>query len=213
MKNLGRLLIAAALVMLAASGAWTAVTISWTDALGTHNQSLQNIDNPMYVPSDPLNIEDPYVWFGVCNVAMSQPPIQFNVTGNFIGEWGELWSQVRIEEHVSNLTQQPWDEFVIDIVNEDGEVYTKAMIEQGWNFSNDLLWAKFTAGGSQYYIQPNGVFDDTLHFYAMIPDPGAGDGTLTFTKTPSLVPEAGGIAVLLSGGLGLFSHLIRKRRA
>lgn len=211
MERMGRLLLAAALMTLVASGAWSAVTISWTDALGPHTQNLANVDNPMAAP-DPLNLEDPYVWYGVCNIAMSQAPIQFTVTGNFVGELGEIWPQVRIAQHVTNLTGKPWSEFYINIANEDGEVYTKALIEQNWSFSNDLLWAKFTADAPAYYLQPNDVFDDTMHFYAMV-DPGTGDGTLTFTKHPTMVPEVGGLAILLSGGLGLLPRVIRKRRA
>lgn len=213
MKNLGRVVLAAALLVLSASVAWSAVTISWVDALGSHTQNLQNVANPQYDPSNPMTLEDPYVWFGALNIEMSQAPIQFNVTGNFIGEWGELWAQVRIEQHVKNLTPYPWDKFWIEIVEEDGEVYTKAMLEQNWSLTTNLLYAEFTSDGAQYDIQPGEVFDDTMHFWAMVPNPMTGDGTLTFTKRPGyVIPEVGSLAVLLTGSAGLFAQIIRKRR-
>lgn len=214
MKKMGRVVvIAAALVMLSASWAWSAVTISWVDALGSHTQSLQNVANPQYDPSDPLILEEPYVWFAALDIQMDQAPIQFNVSGNFIGEWGELWAQVRIEQHVTNLTPYTWDKFFISIVDEDGEVYTKAMLEQNWNFVSDLFYVEFTSSGVEYNIEPGDVFDDTMHFWAMVPNPLIGDGTLTFTKQPGyVIPEVGGLAVLLTGGAGVLSHIIRKRR-
>ena len=62
-------------------------------------------------------------------------------------------------------------------------------------------------------IETGEVFDDTMHFWAMVPNPLIGDGTLTFTKQPGyVIPEAGGLAVLLTGGAGVLSHIIRKRR-
>ncbi len=216
MKKTGRLLLAAALLVFAASAAWGAVSISWVDALGLNTQYLVNVPNPAYNPSDPLNSEAEYIWIGVINVAMSLSPnpIQFNVSGTFIGELGLLWDQVRIEQHVTNLTPYPWSEFYIDIVNEDGEIYTKAMLEQNWSFSNTLQQVRFYADAPQYYIQPGQVFDDTMVYYAMISNPQTGEGSLTFTKRPTMIiPEAGGLAVLLTGGAGLASHLLRKRRA
>lgn len=216
MKKKGRFILATVLFLLAASAGWSAVTISWVDAMGPHSQSLANVPNPAYDPSDPLNAEAEYIWFGVVNVAMSANPnpIQFNVAGTFIGELGLLWDQVRIEQHVNNLTAYPWSEFYIDIVNGDGEIYTKAMLEQNWSFSNTLEQVRFYADGPQYYIQPGQIFDDTMVYYAMISNPQTGAGSLTFAKRPTvIIPEAGGIAILLTGGAGLASHLLRKRRA
>lgn len=216
MKQTGRFILVAALLLFAASAAWSAVTISWVDALGPHSQSLSNVPNPAYNPSDPLNAEAEYIWFGVVNVAMSlnPNPIQFNVSGTFIGELGMLWDQVRIEQHVANQTPYPWSEFYIDIVNGDGEIYTKAMLEQYWSFSNTLQQVRFHADAPQYYIQPGQIFDDTMVYYAMISNPQTGAGSLTFAKRPTMIiPEVGGIAILLTGGAGFASHLLRKRRA
>ena len=86
MKCLMRCTLVLALAAMAASCAWGAVSVTWTDGAGPQAVDLAVIANPNYDPGDPLCMELPYVWYGELNVVMSTTdPIVFSFTGNFIG--------------------------------------------------------------------------------------------------------------------------------
>jgi len=183
-------MIAAALLMLSASWAWSAVTISWTDATGPQSVALTNITNPNWA-HDLDNQEQQYCWSGAIDVAMATFPIQFNVTGNFIGANGQLWNQVRMQLNVTNqipAAPQNWDKFYIEIVGSDGKIYNPFLLHANWNWVNATSAAgEFASSASAYNILPTQVLSAGVKFWANV-DPGTGNGVLTFTGRPNCVP-------------------------
>jgi hypothetical protein len=215
MKILGHVLLGVSLILLAAGGAQCELDISWSDATGAHTVHLANtVANPDYKPpSDPQfsPLEEEYIWSAVLDVSMSTFPIQFNVTGNWVGDWGEIWDQFRADAHITNLTPYTWSDFHVDIVGGDGEIYKKTGFPSGWGLVQEPFNTTFIASAPAYYKLPGQVLDEGLVYWSNV-DWDTGDGTLTFSKRPSYVPEVGGLAVLLSGGTGLFGYWVRKRR-
>jgi len=213
MRKIGRFWFLAVVLGLMIQGcAWSAVSIWWVDAGGTHTVNLQYITNPEW-NTDPLNVEPQFVWDGVLNITMNSfSPITFTGSGNFIGDLGLAWPTVRLQQNVLNNTDKPWTDFHLGLGPTGNRFYKVWQVAQGWsatkmNYTVDFLYT-YTCGSRTL---PGQTFVDGIYLKAKT-DAG-GNGTFTLTKYPTYVPEAGTVAVLFSGALGLLSHRIRRRKS
>lgn len=213
MRNLTRAMVLTFMMMLAATCAWSAASISWTDALGSHTVPLNCIDNPDYSSSEPFNIELPFIWSASINVTMDTlSPMQFSITGNFADNNGEIWDQVRLAELVVNKTTCNWSDFHMAAQNGNGEFYNVFLIEPGWNWNSTGGNCDMAAADLQYYKAPTDTFNYGVNIWADC-DYNTGNGSITFLQYPTYpVPEPASSAVLLSGMMGLLGF-IKKRKA
>jgi len=207
-------LLVVALGLLLQAGAWSAVSVSWVDGgqSTTTTVPLTLITNPDWHSEDPLSQEPQFCWRGVLNINMvGFSPMTFVGTGNFVGNLG-LTYPVRLEQKVRNNTNEPWTDFHLDLTG--GVLQKISGIPEGWSVDLwdsgcDLFWDEFTPGCPLINIGTD--LEDVVYINATTDS--AGNGTFNLDKYPTYVPEAGTLAVLLSGGMGLLTYRIRRRKS
>jgi len=200
----------AVMLALTQAVAWSAVSISWTDANGPQIVNLQYITNPEW-STDPLCVEPQFVWGGVLNINMTSfSTMTFTGTGNYIGDFGVAWPTVRLQQNVTNNSDKPWTDFHLGLGPTGNRFYKVWQFQQGWTFTKLNYTCDFDCNGGPR-VMPGQLFVDGIYIKAKT-DAG-GNGTFTLTKYPTYVPEAGTAAVLFSGGLGLLSYRIRRRKS
>ena len=212
-------LLAVVLVVMAQVGAWSAVSISWVDGgqSTTTTVPLQFITNPQWDPSDEDTQEPEFVWNGVLNVNMvSFSAMTFTGTGNYIGALGLSWNTVRLQQNVTNNTDKPWSDFHLGLGPTGNRFYKVWQLPENWSPTQGIYTCDFESNYREPVdpgarIERGQVFVDGIYLKAKTNT--AGNGTFSLTKYPTYVPEAGTAAVFLSGGLGLLSYRMRRRKS
>ena len=212
-------------LVLAQAGVWGAVSVSWTDSVGYHNESLQCLWNPEY-DGMPWSLEKKYAWQGAISVVMdTMGPIQFTVSGNF---WGggtgldhDIWYQVRIEQTVLNMTGRAWNGFWLDTQN----LTPDPNPTRNPTFYTVYQWIPYDWDA---YIWPGGMhetydamdpdlgpfvyhgesFFDVVKVYSDV-DFGTGDGGFYLYKIA--VPEPGSMAAVVGCMAGLVVYMRRRK--
>jgi len=172
--------------------------------------------NPEWGPVDPDSQEPQFVWKGVLNINMvSFSAMTFTCTGNFLGDLGLAWP-VRLEQNVTNNTDKPWTDFHLALGPTGNRFYKASAWPANWNpykanYTCDFSIVDLDGNVTGEPILRHEVFVDAVYIKAKTDVNG--NGTFTLTKNPTYVPEAGTAAVLLSGGLGVLSYRIRRRKS
>lgn len=206
MKRLARSLIVASVLAVVLQGtALAGVQISWTDAGGGKLVPLQLV--PIAV-GDPLYAGFDFAWFGTLDVELDSGPIDFTASGDYTGEFDEIWYQVILYQNVTNLTECSWSEFNLDLDGAyfgqvDGAVNNWSVVQTDFNV--------FYYADPGPFVDPGEVFHDGITIFDIdnwTPDPVA---DFVISKNPTCIPEPGSMAALLGGMVGLIPFIKRRR--
>lgn len=210
--------------------AWGAVTVSWTDSIGSHVESLSILWNPEY-DGMPYSLEKKYAWQGAINVTMdTMGPIKFTVAGNFWGGPGfdyGIWYQVKIDQYVLNNTGRGWSGFNLwtENLSPDPNPARNPTFYTTFSYDPADWWSDILPGGMQQqyyaenpalgpYVVPGGTFYDLCKVNADVvnPDgtqPSDGDGGFYLYK--QAVPEPGSLAAVAGCLAGLLAFTRRRK--
>ena len=201
--------LAAALLLTACQGlAWSAVTVTWTDASGPRSQDLMWVN---ILPSDPLYAGEPYAWFGLLDIYMDHwSMMDFTFTGDYTGDDQTSYPLVLLQQRVHNQTQNNWTDFHIRVYQSDGAEfgYVQGRVNAWDVLMLSMQEYKFQMSDGGGPVYPGQIFEDGIYIYDDFEDSTA-DFTLTKWYTP--IPEAGSAAVLLSGLVGMAAYLKRRK--
>ena len=167
--------------------------VSWTDAGGAKVEYLQMIS---IAEGDPLYAGFEYAWFGTLNVEMDTAPIDFVCTGDYTGEFNEVWYQVILYQDVTNLTNCSWSEFNLDLDGAyfggvDGAVNNWGLTLTDYNI---LYYAD-----PDPFVNPGEVFRDGITVFDLDQFPADPTADFVITKYPTCIPEPGTCVVLMGG--------------
>lgn len=207
MKRLVLLLMAAVVLLgITQVCAWAGVRVSWTDANGSQYVDLVQV--PIN-PGDPLYVDFAFAWYGVLNVTMATgAPILFTASGSYSGDLGDSYA-VWLDQNVLNNTGSAWNAFHITIPNEDA--FFGAMRDvHTWSTSQNDYSIDFVDAGAGV-VAPGQAFHDGIRVIDFDQWPPDMTADFTLAKYPTLVPEAGSLAVLLTG-IGGMTALVRRRK-
>lgn len=197
----------AALLVLGLQGlALSAVTVTWTDALGPQSANLVWVP---ISPGDPLYIFSSYAWYGNLNISYDHmAPIDFTFTGDYTGDDQSAYPYILLHENVHNLTQVNWTDFHLHVPEADGDEFGWVQgFTTGWDVNQGLNDVSYTMGVGGSPVHPGETFYDGVFIF----DDYDATADLTLTKWPTPLPEVGSAAVLLSGLGGLLAYVKRRR--
>ena len=207
MKRLAHSLILASVLAVVLQGtALAGVQISWSDAGGAKSVPLDLV--PIAV-GDPLYAGFDFAWFGILDVEMDSAPIDFTASGDYIGDFDEIWYQVILYQNVTNLTECSWSEFNLDL---DGAYFGPVDgAVNNWSVVQTDFKVHYYADPGPL-VDPGEVFRDGITIFDpdnwMDPDP---DADFVLTKYPECVPEPGSMAALFGGLVGLAAFVKRRK--
>ncbi|MCX8052795.1 MAG: hypothetical protein N3B12_03220 [Armatimonadetes bacterium] len=211
--------------VVAQAGASAGVTVSWTDAVGSHSVTLTCDPNPEYT-GDPWSLEPQYCWQGEIYVVMnSLVPIQFTFAGNFYGGSGfdyDIWHLVRVDQYVLNRTAYNWGGFHMWTANlsPDPDQNRDPTFYNMYSYEPEDWWVDMHEMHCNFYPEPGKPnppvvgygeeFYDVLKVYSDFNEDN-GDGGFYLYKKP-LIPEPSSMAAVAGCLAGLFVFGRRKSR-
>lgn len=189
--------------------AWSAVTVTWTDAAGPQSVDLIPVN---INPADPYYIFTDQAWYCHLFIHMNtMSPITFSFTGDYTQEDMVAYPYILMHETVYNETTVNWTDFHIETSPMDpmdwDEFGWASGLTTPWDIDQQLEYVYFTMPVDGQPVRPGEIFYDGVFIF----DDFDEVADLTIVKYPTPIPEVGSAVVLLSGLAGMLGYIKRRK--